>query len=206
GTSCRISHVAGVHQADASSFACSRYRRVTRTRQEPRTRYVTRYRTETRCCVTKTRQVFDRNWEAKVTLRFPEQAILTSKEKEVFVIQLVGDENNPQVVVATTESVFAYEPVVRVVNANTFEVEMQWRPKYGADEIGQTSLQSLSVVSTKGRNEFVLQDEGARDRVLSRYHLQIRDGATQALVHETQWEVEGVKPLQVVKLPMDLPV
>jgi hypothetical protein len=182
----------------------TRYRRVTRTRQEERTRLVTRYRTETRCCVTRTREVFDRNWKADVVLRFPDAAALLPKEVETFNVQLLGDENNPELSVTLKDTVYGYAPIVNVINANTFEVDMQLRPKYTAAQLGEGSLEGVSIVSSNGQNIAIVRDAGTRYRVLSQYQLQLLNPADGTVIGELAWEQNGAKAVQEKTLPTNL--
>lgn len=56
----------------------TRYRTETRYNTETRTRTVTRYRTETRCCETRTREVFDHQYAFNVTVKLPQADLLES--------------------------------------------------------------------------------------------------------------------------------
>lgn len=63
---------------------------MTKTRTETQTRPVTKYRDEEKCCVTKTRKVFDRQLQFNVNVVFPQNAILLGTEIETLNVILVS--------------------------------------------------------------------------------------------------------------------
>lgn len=183
----------------------TRYRRVTQYRDEARTRIVTRTRTEERCCVTRTREVFDHQWQAKVTVNYPERAVLVGNETEKFQLKLVGDEQNPQLVVDPQDTVFGYVPHVQVLSANEFNVTFEIVPKYKAAELAKESIAKVQILQSGVSNLLILSDKGLRNRMTTSYAIQIL-AADGKVVAEGAWKVEGTKGTQEFRLPSQLAI
>lgn len=165
----------------------TRTRTVTKTRTETRTREVTKYRDEERCCVTKTRQVFDRQLSFNVEVIFPQEAQLTGNESETLNVKLISaDANSAQVQVDVVESIYGYKVASQTVNGSSVQVILALAPKYDLTNAGISTIKGLRIDYVASAQKFQVSfvDSLTSSRVQSAYALVISDLASGAQIEE----------------------
>lgn len=172
----------------------TKYRDVTKYRQEQRTRTVTKHRTEYRCCVTKYRDVLDRQDPYKVTVQFPPTAILQANETETLQVKLLGGSNGQAVSAQIKEinTVYGYKVANQSVQGNTVVIRLELGPTYSPVEIGEASVsaQRLRILEDQtGVITFI--DNGAKAKVRSNYDIVVTDAATGQVMATAQAQNAG---------------
>lgn len=165
----------------------TRTRTVTKHRTETRTREVTKYRDEERCCVTKTRQVFDRQLSFNVEVIFPQEAQLVGNEVETLNVKLVSaDANSAQVQVDIVDSVFGYKVASQTANGASIQVVLALAPKYDLTNAGVSTIKGLRIdyVASAQKFQVSFADAITSSRVQSAYTLVISDLASGAQIEE----------------------
>jgi len=165
----------------------TRTRTVTKTRTETRTREVTKYRDEERCCVTKTRQVFDRQLSFNVELIFPQEAQLTGNESETLNVKLISaDANGAQVQVDVVDSIYGYKVASQTANGASIQVVLALTPKYDLTNAGISTIKGLRIdyVASAQKFQVSFADTITSSHVQSAYALVISDLASGAQIEE----------------------
>lgn len=171
----------------------TRYREETRYRSEARTRNVTKQRTETRCCVTKQRDVFDRQFIQPVAVEFPAQAVLLAGESEKIQLVLKGSEASADVTTQIKSDVFTYEVESTRMDGREKVFVLKMLPKWSEQNAGATSIQGLKLTFNKGTGAVVFKDNIASPRMVSAYHVQVRDQQSQSLLVDQRLEGNEAK-------------
>jgi hypothetical protein len=189
----------------------TKYRTETRTRTEQRTRTVTKNKTETRCCETKTREVFDQQLQFQVQISFPQNALLSANETESFEITLASFQPG-SVAVVLKNTIYSYEILSQSAAGEIITVNMGLKPKYGLSNAGESSIKSLKISYSAQLQKFVvvvddsISDAVFANRLQTTSSIEIRDLTTDQLI-ETQPVgilVNGKKGIAVLtNLPMD---
>lgn len=165
----------------------TRTRTVTRTRTETRTREVTKYRDEERCCVTKTRQVFDRQLSFNVEVVFPQEAQLVANETETLNVKLVSaDAAGAQVQVDIVDSIYGYTIASQSANGASIQVVLALAPKFDLTNAGISSINGLRIDYVAAAQKFQVSfaDAITSSRVQSAYSIVISDLASGAQIEE----------------------
>jgi hypothetical protein len=162
-------------------------RTVTRYTREARTREVTNYRTETRCCVTKYNEVFDHQWAVDVELQFPKGTELLAGEQEQFKIELSGEESNPDVKVTPVTAVFGYLVADKKVSGKHVTVILSEVPRYSAADLKEKTLQNFQAVSTKSGLTYRFLDNALFPRVTSVHKVLVREMDTKKVIAESEF-------------------
>ncbi len=149
---------------------------VTHYRQEQRTRTVTRYRDEIRCCVTKTRSVFDHTYTADVELQFPAAASLDAGEKETFSVSLAND----GIIVDSVAALYTYVPRIER-NGDRFTVQMDLVPTYGAGALGADTMSGFELSEKGDKARLTFSDKGVVPKVQTQYKLTLTGADGQQL-------------------------
>lgn len=160
---------------------------VTKTRTETRTREVTKYRDEVKCCVTKTRQIFDRQLQYNVNVVFPQDAVLAENETETLTIGLVSADANTAVVkVDVGNSIYGYKVANQTTAGASIQVELAISAKYDLANAGVSSIQNLRIDFLSSAQKFQVSfvDSLKSSHVHSSYALVISDLASGALIEE----------------------
>ncbi len=163
----------------------TRTRTVTKSRTENRTRQITKYRNEDKCCVTKTRQVFDRQLQYNVSVVFPQNAQLAGSESETLNIKLVSaNANGAQVQVEVLNSVFGYKVLNQNVSGSTIQIELAISPKFDLTNAGGTTIQNLKIdyLAPSQKFQVSFSDSFSSSRVQSSYAIVISDLLTGAAI------------------------
>jgi hypothetical protein len=159
---------------------------VTRYSREERTREVTHYRTETRCCVTKYNEVFDHQWAVDVELQFPKGTELLAGEQEQFKIELSGEETSPEVKLTPVTAVFGYLVVDKKVAGKHVTIVLSEVPRYSAAELKEKTLQNFQAISTKSGLSYRFLDNALFPRISSVQKIQVREADTKKVVAESE--------------------
>ena len=165
----------------------TRSRTVTKSRTETRTREVTKYRDEEKCCVTKTREVFDRQLQYNVNVVFPQETQLTGNESETLNIKLVSaNASTAQVQVEVLNSIFGYKVANQTVSGSSIQIELQTIPKFDLTNAGVSTIQNLKIDYLAAAKTFQVSfaDTLNSSRVQSAYVIVISDLATGAQIEE----------------------
>lgn len=176
----------------------TRTRTVTKTRTETRTREVTKYRDEERCCVTKTRQVFDRQLSFNIEVVFPQEAQLVANETETLSVKLISaDASGAQVQVDIVDSIYGYKVVNQAVNGASVQVILALAPKYDLTNAGVSTIKGLRIdyVAAVQKFQVSFADAITSSRIQSAYSIVISD-----LASGTQIEELAVGPLATGQL------
>lgn len=182
----------------------TKYRDEVRYRRVQRQRTVTRYRDEIRCCVTKTRQVFDHQWVQPVTVVFPVDAILNLGEREVFQLSLGGSETQPLVALKIVDSIFGYKVIREDIKPGLALIELGLQPKYTGADLGAQTIKGLALkIQGAGVANVSFEDSGRKTRVQSSYRVSILDQTGQIISTADQAQVVGNR-VQIA-LPGNLP-
>lgn len=160
----------------------ARTRTVTKYRKEERTRTVTRYRTEYKCCVTRYREVFDRQENIEVVLLFPKNSDLLNTETEVFDVTLTQGSPKPQVELKMNQTIYGYKILKQEARGQRIEIELGLTPKYTTQELGEKSVSLLKMVLDLDGFQVNFLDQGLRSRVETKYRVQIKNKTTQEVV------------------------
>lgn len=165
----------------------TRTRTVTKHRTETRTREVTKYRNEEKCCVTKTREVFDRQLSFNVEVIFPQEAQLVGNESETLNVKLISaNANTAQVQVDIVDSVYGYKIASQTANGASIQVVLALAPKYDLTNAGVSTIKGLRIDYLAAAQKFQVSfaDAITSSRVQSAYTLEISDLASGALIEE----------------------
>lgn len=162
----------------------ARTRTVTKYREEERTRTVTKYRTETKCCVTKTREVFDHQDQVAVTVRFPQGSELLEQEAETFQVALSGATANLKVNLSFLSTILGYRIAGQSLEGAQATIDLELAAKYSAQDLGETNISAMDLLQTDAGAILILQDQGSKPRVRTGYSFQIRSKETNAIVGE----------------------
>jgi len=164
----------------------TRTRTVTKTRTETRTRTVTKYRDEQKCCVTKTRQVFDTQLSFQVTVNFPQDAVLTGKQSETITISLASaDATTASVAVAVgKDAIYNYSIANQAVSGAGILVDLAVAPKFDISNAGPSTIKGLLVdySTTFQKFRITFTDSFVSSQVTSQYTIDINDAATGDLI------------------------
>lgn len=163
---------------------CS-YEQTPHTRTVTRTRPVTRYRDESRCCVTRTRDVFDHQWSLQVQLQFPAEAALLAGEQESFQVVLGGSEAAPDVSLKPVQSVFGYAIASKSIQQGIAVIVLKVVPRFRAQDLQQSTVQSLQVVPTQNGLSYSFLDNAQYPRVSSTQQLLLQDAQTHQVLAQT---------------------
>lgn len=167
----------------------TKYRTETRYKKETRTRTVTKYRDEQRCCVTKTRQVFDQQLQFQVNVNFPAAATLLGSEMEKVLIQLTSAQP-VAVSVQTQSAIYGYAVSNSSVSGSIVNVDLVMTPKVTATNGGESSIKSVRVVYSNQIQKFTVTvddsiiDSPVAGRLQTVGMIEVRDLATDALIEE----------------------
>lgn len=172
----------------------TKYRDVTKYRQEKRTRTVTKERTEYRCCVTKYRDVLDRQDAYAVTVQFPSNAVLQAGEVESLKVILTGGSKGEpvQAKVEQVNTVYVYKVVHASVQANTVVIKLEIGARYTQAEIGEATVTGQRLRILEDNTAVVtFTDAGNKARVRSQYDVVVTDKATGQVMTTGQALVVG---------------
>jgi hypothetical protein len=167
----------------------TRSRTVTQTRTETRTREVTKYRNQEKCCVTKTRLVFDRQLQYNVVVVFPQEAQLAANETETLNVNLISaDAQSAQVSIQVVDSVYGYKIANQSVTGASIQVELALAPQFDLINAGASSIQNLKIDfnSTAQKFQVSFVDSLKSVHVQSAYSVLVTDLASGALIEELQ--------------------
>ena len=159
----------------------TRTRTVTKTRTETRTRTVTKYRDEVKCCVTKTREVFDKQLQYNVSVVFPSNALLQGADSETLNIKLISaTQDSAQVEIQVVDSIYGYRIANQTTSGASILVELALAPKYNLSNAGADTIQNLRVdyVAALQKFQVSFSDKLAATKIQSVYSLEIIDIAT----------------------------
>lgn len=159
-----------------------RTRTVTRCRQETRTRQVTRYREEQRCCVTKYRDVFDRQEVLNVQINFPQASLLQGKESEVIEVSWLGEAANGDVKIHAVQSIFGYKVKNKLENTQGISIDLELIPRYSNVDVGEKTISQVVLAITAHVNELSFVDAALFPRIQTEYEYEIREQDTNQLV------------------------
>ena len=163
------------------------FENVTKPRQVLKFREVTKYRSETTCCITQTREVFDHTWEQKIQILFPNSHTLLPNESEKFKFSLIGQETQPQIKLEILQSIYGYKISSQKVINNTLVVELASAPKYTAEKIGKASI-TLAELVIEGQKSWVqIKDLAVLPRIESTYSVTVKDKANGQIVSEDKF-------------------
>lgn len=177
-----------------------RTRTVTKYRQEQRTRTVTKYRDKQVCCRTETKNTFDHQFTLPVVINFPAETVLTGSEQETFALQFSGTEAAPVVTLTPKSTLFGYAVDHQELHGGSMVIDLKRVALYTADQLGQSSIKSLSLRVVKAGAEIRFNDQGLRARVTSAYSYQIHEvGVADILAQGSQAaaDAQAVIPVQV---------
>lgn len=187
------------------SVPVTKYRTVTKTRQEARTREVTRYRTESRCCVTKYRDVYDHQDSLSVLLQFPTGSELLPNEKEKIQVSFFGDLTKPDISVEDAGTVLGYKVSAKSINGSQANVELALTAKYSPEQVGAKTISALKLLIKPQGSAIAFTDAGNKARINSSYSIVVKDKSTGSIVAQTKNENAGtsnvVIPLNQVISP-----
>ena len=163
----------------------TRSRTVTKMRLEDRTRQVTKYRDEEKCCVTKTREVFDRQLSYNVSVVFPQNAILNANESETLNIKLVqAGLNNASVQLEILNSIYGYKIASQNLNGAGIDVVLVMIPKLDLSNAGPVTIQNLKInfLSQNQKFEISFSDVLNSSRTQTDYEISLYDLQNNALI------------------------
>ncbi|MFZ3231322.1 MAG: hypothetical protein WA160_14025 [Pseudobdellovibrio sp.] len=163
----------------------TRTRTVTHYRNETRTREVTKTRTEEHCCVTKTREVFDRQLQFQVSVNFPQNAILAGADTEVITLKLTSAD--PAVIaINSSNSIYNYAIANQSVSGASILVDLVVVPKFDLSNAGPSTIQGLKVdfSSTYTKFRITFTDTFKSAKVASSYSIVVTDALTGNLIEE----------------------
>ena len=154
-----------------------RTRTVTKYRQEERTREVTKYRTEERCCVTKYKDVLDHQDALRVVIQFPETSVLQAGEVEKIQIDLIDNETGLDVDLKILSTITNYKVVSKVIQAGVATLTLEEIPVLiNVNLMGEKSLTGLKLkIMEDGTAIIVFADKGQLGRTQTVYEIQVKD-------------------------------
>lgn len=151
------------------------YETVHRSVPVQRTRTVTRYRSETRCCETRYRTEFDYQASLNVTVLVPAEAVLENAEKETFKVAMTASN---KVELTQTSTLYGYKVASQQVSGSEVVIKLELAPKYTAAELGDKTISGTSMaISSKG-SSVSFSDAGLRAKVRTNYQVLIIEKAT----------------------------
>jgi hypothetical protein len=175
------------------------YESTTEYRQVQRTRTVTAYRTETRCCQSVPHSVPDHVWAQAVELIFPVEAALNASETEKIEVTLAGSESTPSVKVDSRHAIFKYSIVRQDVSNGVLNVQLAIVPTLTDKDLGVKTIGSVTLDFQAAELDVRIQDASTNPRVLSSYDVRILEKGTTVVLGETMAVVrEGL----IVRAPI----
>ncbi len=186
----------------------ARTRTVTRYRQETRTRTVTKYRTVTKCCVTEYKSVFDYTWRLDLKIILPAQATLLGNESETFHVALSGTPEKPDVILTPLKTIYGYKVGPKQINASSGLIELMLIPKYNQQSLGEKLLEDAELTGDNedSFNELIITDRGLVARVTTLYRYRVLDTQTKQTVAEGELSSENaIENTVTAKLSQILP-
>ncbi len=149
--------------------------------QVPRTRVVTRYRSETHYRSEERRRIvtdaiFDHQWGIEARVQLPQEATLVEGESETILVRLTGTEASPDVEVQIDSPVFSYRVVSKERLGNAILVGLATVPKYQPSDLAEQTILGLVLgPNAQGSQEIRFEDRGVVARVSSGYKAEIFD-------------------------------
>ena len=172
---------------------------VTEYRQVQRTRTVTRYRTESRCCQSVAHSVPDHVWSQPVELRFPAEAALFAGETEKLEVSLAGTEATPSVKIASRQAIFRYAIVRQDLSGGVLVATLAVVPTLTEKDLGAKTIGSVTLDFQAAELEVRIQDAVKNPHITSAFDVRIFEKGTTTVLGETTAVVrEGL----VVRAPL----
>ena len=160
--------------------------------QVQKTRTVTKYTQETRCCRSEPYDAFSHYWNQPVEVRFPAEAALNDGEQEKITFKLGGTEGNPKVTVDSSASIFRYKITRAVVSSGVLVVDLNFAPHITVKEAGAAAIGDVSLDFQAQGVEVRIQDKISNIRVQNVYQISIFEkGATTAIGQTSAVTREG---------------
>lgn len=149
-----------------------------------RTRTVTKYRSETRCCRTEYRSVFDHQQQLDVVLNFPAGSELVMGEDESFLITLAGNEAAPSILFRALKQMNQYRVLSQSIQGHTITVQIESTPlPIDLQAVGANSVSGLRLkIMEDNTGIVVFEDNGQIGRLRTQYNLVIKNGGG-AIIH-----------------------
>lgn len=156
-----------------------RTRTVTKYRQEERTREVTKYRDEERCCVTKYKDVLDHQDMLRVVLQMPADATLLAGEVEKFQIKLIDLNGNLDVEFKVLSQITNYKVANKVIQGGIATLTLEQIPVViDASLMGEKSVSGLRLkIMEDGTGVVVFKDDGQKGRTQTSYSISVKDNS-----------------------------
>lgn len=156
-----------------------RTREVTKYRQEARTREVTRYRTEERCCVTKYKDVLDRQDILKVVIQMPVGSVLLPGEMEKLQVSLIDRNGILDVELKVLTEITNYKVIDKVIQGGTATLILEEIPVViDTKLIGEKSVTGVKLKIMENQDGvIVFSDEGKKGRTQTTYEMSVKDSA-----------------------------
>lgn len=156
-----------------------RTRTVTKYRQEARTREVTKYKTEKKCCVTKYRQVFDRQDILNVVVKLPETSVLLPGEVEKFQLKLVDNNSVLDATFQVVTQITNYKVIDKTLQGSTLTLTLEEIPVViNPALMGEKSVTGLRLMIKEDRTGIVVfKDEGQKGRTQTTYDIVVTDSS-----------------------------
>lgn len=142
-----------------------RWETRTEYRDEQRTRRVTKYRQEERCCQRNEHTSFDHTWKQPVQVNFPRETALLPGESEKVTFSLAGSEGRPELGVDSSRAIFRYKVARSDVTGGKLVVDLEFTPHLGMNEAGPTSIGNMVLVPNAQGATLSVQDKITSPRV-----------------------------------------
>ncbi len=184
------------YEQTAHQTPVTKYRTVTKYRQEPHTREVTRYRDESRCCVTKYQDVFNHQWGLGVQVQFPQGTELLAAEQESFTVEITGTEAAADVQVTPVKTIFGYQVESKKVDHGLATVVLKMVPRYKADDLKEKTLQNFTAVPTNAGLSYKFLDNALYPRVASSHQVVIQDAITHQVFYQSDVRPDSQREIQ----------
>ncbi|HWU43068.1 MAG TPA: hypothetical protein VN132_06510, partial [Bdellovibrio sp.] len=167
------------------------YENVQHTRPVTKTRTVTKYRDEDRCCQTQYRSVLDHQWNLKVQVQFPQGTELMDNEQETFTVEIAGSEAAADVKFTSVSTIFGYQILSKKVDHGVATVALKQVPRFKADDLKEKTLQNFTATPTAAGLTYQFLDNGQFPRVVSQHQIVLQDVVTHQVVAQSEVRANG---------------
>jgi hypothetical protein len=154
------------------------YESVRKTRPVTKWRTETQYREETRCCVTKYKDVFERQDALQLKIKFPQGTELVAGETEQFEAEFLGEAGRADLGLKALTSVFGYKIANKSIQGSNALVELALVPRFTEEQVGAASIRGVSIDA--GQLSFA--DKGNQARITSVYSARLIDRSSGAVI------------------------
>jgi hypothetical protein len=136
------------------------------------------------------------NWSVDVALQFSPGSEMLASESETFQVSLSGTEASPIIQVKATSEIFAYQSRQISGKNGQAAVELKASPRWSAAELGETSIQGLSILRRNGVGYVSFADHGLKGRSESTIRVVVKELSTgSVIVDETVQSMMGTQLL-----------